>query len=302
MEHRRRTAVKAKRVRQVKIEIFVIVSVLVLAAAAIFIHYINQTQKKAEAVEAAALEAEVTTDHLTTEPVAVEPEEPEEPEIRQETGKERVERVRREATQAGYPESVIELLEKNPETVEFVENYGTMKDTTPAKRIAEFKKGQIPQLLQWDARWGYAPYGTDIVAVCGCGPTCLSMVFSYLTEDATLTPARMARYGTNHNYITEENDTKWSFMTGAGKNWGIRCREVSLTEQEIKEELQAGHPIICSVGPGDFTKIGHFIVLAGYENGKVIVHDPFSQKNSDKRWKFEKFEDQIKAMWVFQKE
>ena len=63
----------------------------------------------------------------------------------------------------------------------------------------------------------------------------------------------------------------------------------------------AGHPIICSVGPGDFTKIGHFIVLTGYENGSVTVNDPFSQENSDKSWKFTQIQEQIKAMWVYSK-
>ena len=41
-----------------------------------------------------------------------------------ETQKERIERVRMEATAAGYPEGVIELLDKNPATVSYVEDYG----------------------------------------------------------------------------------------------------------------------------------------------------------------------------------
>lgn len=52
---------------------------------------------------------------------------------------------------------------------------------------------------------------------------------------------------------------------------------------------------------GDFTKIGHFIVLTGYENGNVKVNDPFSIKNSKATWVFANIKDQIKAMWVFSK-
>ena len=153
--------------------------------------------------------------------------------------------------------------------------------------------------MQWDERWGYAPYGTSIVAVSGCGPTCLSMVVSGLTGDKTLTPAKMAEYGTEHHYINEDNDTYWIFMSEAGDEWGIKSREKMLDEENLKKELLKGNPVICSVGPGDFTQIGHFIVLAGYEDGKVIVYDPFSQKNSDKRWVYDKFKDQIKSMWTY---
>ena len=69
----------------------------------------------------------------------------------------------------------------------------------------------------------------------------------------------------------------------------------------ISKELQEGHPVICIMGPGDFTTGGHFIVLTGYENGNVKVNDPFSIKNSKATWVFANIKDQIKAMWVFSK-
>ena len=71
--------------------------------------------------------------------------------------------------------------------------------------------------------------------------------------------------------------------------------QVILSEEQVALELSQGHPIICSVGPGDFTKIGHFIVLTGYENGNVKVNDPFSIKNSKATWVFANIKDQIKS-------
>lgn len=86
-----------------------------------------------------------------------------------ETSKERLERVRREAKAKKYPNGVIRLLDKNANTVDFVEQYDEKKDLPPAKTIGDdLVKGQIPHLLQWDQRWGYAPYGTSNVAVSGC--------------------------------------------------------------------------------------------------------------------------------------
>lgn len=285
MTERRKAAARIKRERQVKRQKIILAASAIGILLAVFIYMAASGSREIESDE-------VQSDSKRVSVQGIVPKETE-------TQEEKVKRVRKEAKEAGYPETVIELLSKNPETVRFVENYGENKDRTPALEIAELKKGEIPQLLQWDARWGYDPYGTDIVAVCGCGPTCLSMVISGLTGDKTLTPAKIARYGTEQGYITNENDTRWVFMYEAAKEWGIHCEEKMLSAAELKEELEAGHPVICSVGPGDFTQIGHFIVLAGYEDGKIIVHDPFSQKNSDKRWEYTKFKDQIKSMWVY---
>lgn len=97
----------------------------------------------------------------------------------------------------------------------------------------------------------------------------------------SITPAKVAAYGTEHGYVDEENNTYWRFMDEAGANWNLNSTAGLLSEEQVALELSQGHPIICSVGPGDFTKIGHFIVLTGYENGNVKVNDPFSIKNSE---------------------
>lgn len=213
---------------------------------------------------------------------------------------ERLKRVKKDAIEKGYPDDIIELLDKNEETVEFVENYEEKKDLPCAETLGDdWEEGKIPRLYQWDERWGYAPYGTSIVAVSGCGPTCMAMVAAGLAGDSSITPAKVAAYGTANGYVDESNDTYWRFMSEAGANWNLSCYDGMLTEEQVKTELQAGHPIICSVGPGDFTQIGHFIVLTRYMEGMVRVNDPFSQKNSDKEWVFAEIQDQIKAMWVF---
>lgn len=212
----------------------------------------------------------------------------------------KLERVRSEAQASGYPEAVIALLDKNAETVDFVEDYGQQISAPAADTIGEnITKGEIPQLLQWDKRWGYAPYGTSIVAVSGCGPTCMAMIISGLTGDASVTPAKLADYGTQYHYVDEENNTYWRFMREVSGNWGISCYEAMLDENQVAKELNAGHPIICSVGPGDFTQNGHFIVLTAYADGEVKVNDPFSKANSDKMWTFADIKGQIKSMWVY---
>ena len=181
-------------------------------------------------------------------------------------------------------------------------DYEKKKDEPYADTIGvDLSQGGIPELLQWDERWGYAPYGTGIVATSGCGPTCMAMVAAGLNQDVTITPAKVAAYGTTYGYVDEENNTYWRFMDEAGSNWNLNSRGGMFSEEQISAELSQGHPVICSMGPGDFTQIGHFIVLTGYENGNVKVNDPFSIKNSDTMWSFAYIKDQIKAMWIFSK-
>ena len=220
-----------------------------------------------------------------------------------ETPKQRLKRVKEQARQSGYPEDITALLKKNKETVDFVEHFVENKNTPPAKTVADkLKKGEIPQYLQWDERWGHASYGTGYIATCGCGPTAMSMVIAGLTGDTSVTPVKVARYSEKNGYIDENNNTYWELMSEGGKHWGIKSSGGDTSEDFIAKELKAGHPIICSVGPGDFTKKGHFIVLTKYKNGKVKVNDPFSQKNSDKLWTYAKIKDQIKSLWVYKKD
>ena len=119
-----------------------------------------------------------------------------------------------------------DLLDKNPETWEFVKNYSKMKDASPADTIGEVAAGEIPLLLQWDERWGYSPYGTSIIAVSGCGPTCVSMLVVGLTGDKTVTPSVVADYATQNHYVDENNDTTWAFMTSGVEHWGLTCVRV----------------------------------------------------------------------------
>lgn len=217
-----------------------------------------------------------------------------------ETPEEHLEQVRIQATVQEYPKGVIELLDKNPATVDYVEAYGEKQGQIYAEDIGDdYVEGQIPLLIQWDERWGYAPYGTSVVAVSGCGPTCMAMVAAGLNHDPTITPAKVAAYGTENSYVDEENNTYWAFMQEAGADFGLSCYSGFLTEQQLAAELSAGHPVICSMGPGYFTQNGHFIVMTGYENGQIRINDPFSEENSARTWSYAEIQGQIKAMWVY---
>lgn len=200
-----------------------------------------------------------------------------------------------------YPDKVLEMLSKNEETLNFVLDYPEKSKLPPSDTIGEIPKdGTIPLLLQWDERWGYAPYGSDaIVATSGCGPTCIAMVASGLTKDNTITPAIVAEYASSNGYLTAESNTSWDLMTQGCEHFGIIGSQLSLNEDIMAETLQSGSPIICSMAPGIFTTGGHFIVLTGYQNGRFTVNDPASKVRSAQTYAYDEFQDQVKNLWYF---
>ncbi len=199
-----------------------------------------------------------------------------------------------------YPERVLKMLSKNIETLDFVLDYWDKKDVPCEESIGQAPvQGEIPLLLQWDERWGYGTYGESMVAVSGCGPTCIAMVASGLTGRTDITPYTVASYSENNGFLTKEMDTSWDLMTYGCQEFGVTGTMLGLDENAMANTLSYGNPIICSMGPGDFTDNGHFIVLTGYENGTFHVNDPNSKIRSEKTWSYEELKNQIVNMWWY---
>lgn len=202
-----------------------------------------------------------------------------------------------------YPESLLELAIKNQETLEFVKEYPKHKsDIKPTGSITEEELAEgIPCLQQWDERWGYLAYGNEIIAIDGCGPTCLSMVVSGLLQDTSKTPDAMADFSIDNNYYTAASGSSWSLMTSGAKEQGLTAETMTTIDADgVRKQLEQGKPMICSMKPGDFTTTGHFIVLTGItEDGVVTVNDPNSIANSKSEWNIESLVDQIKAAWSY---
>lgn len=200
-----------------------------------------------------------------------------------------------------YPKELIELLIRNPETASFVANYpeGKPKHTNVNLKKEPMQNG-FPHLLQWDTRWGYDSYGESTIALSGCGPTCLSMVYMGLTGDTDATPAVLCRQSAENGYYKKGSGTLWTLMTNGAKQLGLTSREIPLDASAMKSELKKGHPLILSLRKGDFTTDGHFIVVTGIgDNGEFQVLDPNSRLRSQKTWSMEQLKKQISNIWAF---
>ena len=198
-----------------------------------------------------------------------------------------------------WPDNIIAMMDKNPETEEFVLNYPLKKD----KKFDITMNGheeckEVPLIMQWDERWGYTEYSGEIMGLSGCGPTCLSMVSIYLTGNTEYNPRYIADMSEIEGYVSKGKGSSWTLISEGAEKLGIDVDELPLHEQTIINELEAGNPIICVMDKGDFTSTGHYIVMTGYSDGKIKINDPNSISRSNKLWKYDKIKDQIKNLWV----
>lgn len=200
-----------------------------------------------------------------------------------------------------YPEGLIELYRKHPETEDYVFEYPFYRDQPPADELSDVDTSTVPLLMQWDQRWGYEKYAGNLFGLSGCGPTCLSMVAVYLTGDTAMTPGWMGRFASEHGYAVDGSGSAWALFSEGGKELGFDVTEIPPDEERIADNLDVNNPIVAVMGPGDFTTTGHFIVLTGYEDGKLKVNDPNSEKNSEKLWDYDRIRSQIRDLWVFRR-
>ena len=195
-----------------------------------------------------------------------------------------------------WPGSLIDLLDRNPATEDFVLSYPDREELAREAFVYE-PDGMVPLLMQWDTRWGYEKYGSDYLAVTGCGPTCLAMAGLYLTGNEAMRPDRIAEFAQRNGYYASGYGSSWTLISEGGEKLGLSVTGLPLVKKKITDALDAGNPVILAMGPGDFTSAGHYIVLTGVEESLFRVNDPNSYVNSGKLWSYEELESQIRNIW-----
>ena len=202
-----------------------------------------------------------------------------------------------------YPDTLIDLVARNHETVDFVYSYKDREKYNNRKLSADINSsyyidGDVPLFLQWDRRWGYRTYGKEMIGLSGCGPTSLAMVIRHFDSDSTVNPYDVAKYSQDNGYVSADNFTSWKlFETGLSK-YGLESQDVIPVEAKMKKALDDNKILIVSVKPGIFTERGHIIVIKGYnKNGDFLINDPNSIVNTNKTWSFDELKSEIRKIW-----
>lgn len=134
--------------------------------------------------------------------------------------------------------------------------------------VAHERYPEAPLYLQQD--YQTTMYGRFKVATYGCGITTLSMLATYMADEAYNVPIMCDRYG---SYCTEEG-TNRAIMVYETGDLGIYLREQIYDLNVVHQALEDGFIVVNLQHESYWTRGGHFLLLEKLnENGTVQVRD-----------------------------
>lgn len=167
----------------------------------------------------------------------------------------------------------------------------------PDKKPVDYK--------QYDPRWGKNLYTikndkSQTMASSGCGPTAMANVIATFF-DKNVTPWDMAQLAMKYGHRTKNDGTAWSFFDFIGKEFPNKypfgAYYPTSNHDKFLKALKEGALIVCSMGPGYWTKGGHFITAWKYDGTYVYANDPASTTRT--RQKLSDFKKQRKQYFIF---
>ena len=185
--------------------------------------------------------------------------------------------------------------------IDYTLEYEHLDDYLTAPDALSESLDQVPALLQWDTRWGFIPYGDMRISFNACAPTSLSMVFSYLNQDPTITPAAIAALSEQQNTYVLGVGTSHALLEIAAQKYGIQVAGFPVSSDNLAQALHDGKICVLSVVPGDFTQVGHFIVVYGIEGNQLLIRDPNSKIRTNQKWDIDRVINQTSAIWAYSK-
>ncbi len=177
---------------------------------------------------------------------------------------------------------------------------GAVRDNSKDYQTALRKSRLYGKKFVYYNQYAYknVPYGDSTIADSGCGPTCAAMILSTL-YDESITPQVTCDYSASNGYLGE-GGTYPSFFGDIFTEYGVAYTTKEQTADNIISVLEEGNIIVANMGPGTFTKSGHYIVLTGInENGEIMIQDPADSSKNNKTWPASVFENErIGSMYV----
>ena len=129
----------------------------------------------------------------------------------------------------------------------------------------------------------YGSNGPATISSHGCGPTAVAIVVSSFLN-RPIGPIETTEAVCSNAGCTSTGSYFGTLKTVIGQ-YGLTAYYAQ-TDQEAVDALSSGNALVIALmGPGTFTRGGHFIVLTGVRSdGYVSVADPASRKRTETKW------------------
>ena len=160
---------------------------------------------------------------------------------------------------------------------------------------------KIPAIYQFDCKKVVCTINGKgkSASTSGCGATSMCMVIHYLTGNTEPTPYSLFKWAYDNGYYSGSG-LGHEAVSALGKLCGVEGKWIGKNGSKIVEALKSGHPVIAHMGPGIFTRQGHYIVLKGVtDDGKILVNDPNSKSRTGKAYPLSTILNQSKTSSPF---
>lgn len=144
---------------------------------------------------------------------------------------------------------------------------------------------------QADAAWNDNGYQ---IKSSGCGPTAMALCISSLTGN-WVTPVDTAAWAYEQGYYSTAGASH-EMIPALAEKYKLNCKGLGKDLNKIRKALKEKHPVVALMGPGYFTKKGHFIVLVGIdEKDQVTVADVGSRQRTRYKYPLKDVVEQTKS-------
>lgn len=181
-------------------------------------------------------------------------------------------------------ERLLQLALNEPEAVSFVANYLTA-DKSASSYTDTVTQGQVPQLYDWDTRWGYVSYGDGCIGVTGSAPTTIAMAYMGLTGKSDVTPATIAQGTSTGSGSSTASSSTNSNSSSTNAN---RTSSTSTTGSSASDAADSVIQLMSQVGLSatqyDSSSETLVACLSSTSVAAVYVSDDGLQDNRDAHW------------------
>lgn len=154
---------------------------------------------------------------------------------------------------------------------------------------------------QVDARWRHIMFSSrgdpkQTIGSSGCGPTSMAMILATWVN-RSITPVDACKLAIDGGFRTTNDGTAWAYFPWMATKFGLR-HQYGNTDQAVSA-LKKGALVVASMGPGYFTRGGHYVLLWGIDGQQILAHDP-ANKSRD-RAGFDVFRREAAQYFIFTK-
>ena len=148
---------------------------------------------------------------------------------------------------------------------------------------------------QGDAAWASLPYGSSTIKKSGCGPTSAAICISTLSGKK-VTPRQTCTWAAKNGYYVSGAGSKHEVIPALAKHYKLKCKGVGKDKVKVVKALKSGKKLVVAImGPTHFTDGGHFIVLRGIKDGKILVADCGSRQRTKETWSLDLIASEAKG-------